>query len=142
MKTIELTCKNCNGTMEVHEDEEKIVCPFCGATNWIVESDEIRRDKAKYRFQTEREKAKAESAVKRDVALYKFLKFKYIFITAVLIAAIIFMIVMINNANEHAHIAPPLSAAKLIGRQYNDVKNLFIDAGFLNIQTGTSRLDL
>ena len=50
MKTIELTCKKCNGTMEVNEDEEKIVCPFCGATNWIVDSDEVRRDKAKYNY--------------------------------------------------------------------------------------------
>lgn len=135
MKTIELTCKKCNGTMEVNEDEEKIVCPFCGATNWIVESDEVRRDKAKYKYLKEKEVAKAESEVKRDTALYKFLKFKYIFIAAAVVAAIIFLIVVINNAKENAHIAPPASASKLIGRQYNDVENLFVDAGFLNVAT-------
>ena len=43
--------------MEVNEDEGKIVCPFCGTTNWIVESDEIRRDKAQYKFLQENEKA-------------------------------------------------------------------------------------
>ncbi len=133
MKTIELTCKKCNGTMEVREDEEKIVCPFCGATNWIVENDDIRREKAKYRYLKEKEIAKAESDVKRDTALYKFLKFKYIFIAAAVVAAIVFLIVIINNANEHAHITPPASASKLVGRQYDAVENLFIDAGFLNV---------
>ena len=135
MKTIELTCKKCNGTMEVNEDEEKIVCPFCGAANWIVDSDEVRRDKAKYKYLKEKEVARAESEVKRDTALYKFLKFKYIFIAAAVVAAIIFLIVIINNARENAHIAPPASASKLIGRQYDDVENLFTDAGFLNIAT-------
>ena len=135
MKTIELTCKKCNGTMEVREDEEKIVCPFCGATDWIVENDEIRRDKAKYKYMKESEVARAESEIKRDVALYKFLKFKYIFIAAAVVAAIIFLIIVIKNANDNAHIAPPASASKLVGRQYDDVENLFVDAGFLNVAT-------
>ena len=128
MKTIELTCKKCNGTMEVKEDEEKIICPFCGATNWIVESDSIKRDKAKYKYLTEKEVAKAESEVKRDTILYKFLRFKYIFIAVAVVAVIIFL-------RETAHITPPASASKLIGKQYDVVEKLFVDAGFLNVVT-------
>ena len=135
MKTIELTCKKCNGTMEVNEDEEKIVCPFCGATNWIVENDEIRRDKAKYKYLTQKEAVRAESEVKRDIALYKFLKFKYIFIALAMVAVIIFFVIITKNANEHAHIVPPASASKLIGKQYDEVEKLFIDAGFVNVET-------
>lgn len=128
MKTIELTCKKCNGTMEVKEDEEKIVCPFCGATNWIVQSDSIQRDKAKYKYLTEKEVAKAESEVKRDTILYRFLRFKYIFIAVAVIAVIIFL-------RETAHIAPPASASKLIGKQYDVVEKMFLDAGFSNVIT-------
>ncbi len=135
MKIMELTCKKCNGIMEVREDEEKIVCPFCGATNWIVESDEIRQDKVKYKYLQEREAARSESLYKRDLALYRYLTFKSIFVAAAVVAAIVFLIVIINDAKEHAHIAPPASASKLIGKQYDEVEKLFIDAGFVNVET-------
>ena len=139
MRTIELTCKKCNGTMEVNEDEGKIVCPFCGTTNWIVESDEIRRDKAQYKFMQENEKAHADSAYKRDVAFYRHQKFKYVYITLAIAAAIALIIVISNNASkyarEHAHLAPPASASKLIGKQYSEVEKMFADAGFVNIKT-------
>lgn len=135
MKTIELTCEKCQGVMEVKEDEEKIVCPFCGATNWIVENDEIRRDKARYKYLKEKEAAQNESDLKRDAALYRFLKFRYILIALAVIAAVVALILIINHANEHAHIEPPASASKLIGRKYDEVEKLFIDAGFLNVET-------
>ena len=135
MKIVELTCKKCGGVMEVKEDEEKIVCPFCGTTNWIVDNDDVRRDRAKYNYLTEKEKVQAESDLNRDKALYKFLKFKYIFIAAVIVAAIIFLIIVIGNVTNDPRIAAPASSSKLIGKQYDAVANMFIDAGFENVET-------
>lgn len=135
MKIVELTCTKCHGVMEVKEDEEKIICPFCGATNWIVESDEIRRDKVKYQYINEKEKTKADYELKKDVALYKFLQFKYILIALGVVAAIVLFIILINIGNDHAHIAPPASSSRLIGKQYTEVEHLFEDAGFVNVET-------
>ena len=135
MNIVELTCKKCNGIMEVKEDEEKIVCPFCGTTNWIVDNDEIRRDKAKYNYLKEKAKAHAESTYKRDIALYKFLKFKYLLIAAGIVAAIVLLIVLVNSSYDPNRVTAPASSSNLIGKQYTDVENMFIDAGYVNVET-------
>ncbi len=39
--TIILKCVNCGGHMEVDKEAEMAKCPFCGATELLVESDEV-----------------------------------------------------------------------------------------------------
>lgn len=47
MRTISLKCKDCNGTLDISEDQEIIFCPYCGSKNLIIESDEVKIERIK-----------------------------------------------------------------------------------------------
>lgn len=61
MKTIQLKCKNCNAIMEVDEEKEEAVCPYCGAREKLIDSDTVAVEKIKSKTYKEMELAKMEN---------------------------------------------------------------------------------
>lgn len=61
MKTIQLKCKNCNGLMEVDEEKQEAVCPYCGNREKLVDSDTVAVEKIKSKTYKEMELAKMEN---------------------------------------------------------------------------------
>ena len=61
-RLVQLRCKSCNGVMKIDTDKGIAVCPFCGATEMIVESDEviIEKDRNRTYKEIELEKLKAQ----------------------------------------------------------------------------------
>ncbi len=59
-RTIQLRCAACGGTLEVEEDSQILTCPYCGAKELIVESDDVKieRIRAKAKKEVELEKLK------------------------------------------------------------------------------------
>lgn len=140
MTIIDLTCKNCHGVMKVNSDETMIICEHCGATNWIADNDDIRRDKVRYKHEKEMYDAKVAQARERSDIEYKKLKLekmRYVYLAAI-IAIIIFIITVIVPATKKEPdpnmLVPPASYNELIGKHYNEVVNMFTDSGFENIE--------
>jgi hypothetical protein len=46
-KYIQLICKRCNGTMQVEEGHQVLICPFCGAKEMLFENDDVIIEKVK-----------------------------------------------------------------------------------------------
>lgn len=44
MAMIECKCPNCNGVMQIDNDAEKAICPYCGTTTVIARPINIGRD--------------------------------------------------------------------------------------------------
>lgn len=42
-----LKCKNCNGEMEIYENQSLLCCPYCGSKEVIMESDVVKIAKIK-----------------------------------------------------------------------------------------------
>lgn len=43
--TIQLICKNCHGVMTVEEGKNIMYCPYCGAAEMVIDSDEVAKEK-------------------------------------------------------------------------------------------------
>lgn len=48
---ISLRCKSCDGVLNIDEDREILCCPFCGSKELMEESDEVRKERIKYKTQ-------------------------------------------------------------------------------------------
>lgn len=79
METIQLKCKNCNAIMEVDEEKQEAVCPYCGAREKLVDSDMVAVEKIKSKTYKEMELARmenenrkqADAAVKEEQKSYR-----------------------------------------------------------------------
>ena len=60
-RTIKLTCKNCNATMEVNADTQEVTCPYCGSKEKILDSDAVAVEKIKSNTYKEMEYARMEN---------------------------------------------------------------------------------
>ncbi len=43
--TLNMQCKSCGGTLKLDKERNVIVCPYCGAEELILESDEKKNSK-------------------------------------------------------------------------------------------------
>lgn len=46
-KILHLRCASCGGDMQVSDDEQEVTCPYCGAKEKILESDDVKTEKIK-----------------------------------------------------------------------------------------------
>jgi len=53
MDRIKLKCKNCDGTLEVDEEQEVLHCPYCGSSEIIKLADEVAIQKIKSKTEKE-----------------------------------------------------------------------------------------
>lgn len=60
VKTYVLRCKSCGGTLEPTDDEDVLVCPYCGSREIIEESDAVKIEKMRAEAELERQKILAE----------------------------------------------------------------------------------
>ena len=62
VRLVQVRCKSCSGVMRIDTEKSIAVCPFCGATELIVESDEvlIEKDRNRVYKEIELEKLKNE----------------------------------------------------------------------------------
>ena len=63
-------CRNCGGIMDLDEDGEMLICPFCGTREMIIESDAVRMQKIRSRAyqEAERERLNREADEKEQEA--------------------------------------------------------------------------
>ncbi|MBQ6154116.1 MAG: zinc-ribbon domain-containing protein [Ruminococcus sp.] len=52
-KTVTMVCSKCSGTMTVDEQNNSVVCPYCGSRELILESDAVKVEKIKTEAQKE-----------------------------------------------------------------------------------------
>lgn len=65
-KTRELKCKGCNGVMEVDFDNGVAICPYCGSTETISESDSVKIERMRRKSEAERRKHELEAAERQE----------------------------------------------------------------------------
>ena len=53
-KRMQMRCQNCNGELRFDSDKSILSCPFCGSTEIIVESDEVKLQRMQNEIETER----------------------------------------------------------------------------------------
>ena len=59
--TVQLRCKSCGGLMNVKEGANIIYCPYCGAAEMMVDSEDVAKEKIRYKAYTDVEKHKQET---------------------------------------------------------------------------------
>ena len=59
--TIQMRCKSCNGIMHAKEGENLLYCPFCGAEEMIVDSEDVAIEKIRYKAYADVEKHRQET---------------------------------------------------------------------------------
>ena len=59
-KRLHLKCKSCYGTMDVSEDREILLCPYCGSKELIIQSDRVKIQKIKSQVYKEVEHERQE----------------------------------------------------------------------------------
>ena len=67
MKTVRLTCKKCNATLQLakYADSTRLFCPYCGSsTTLLVESDQVKL--ALIRAEAELDQARLQFSAHRD----------------------------------------------------------------------------
>lgn len=62
----QIKCKNCNGIMELDFDKGVAVCPYCGSTEPIVESDSVKIERMRQKERAERRVREKEEAEHKE----------------------------------------------------------------------------
>ena len=75
VKTYVLRCKSCGGTLNRTEDEDVLVCPYCGSKEIIEESDAVKIEKMRAEAKRERELRK-EAQKEEELRLLAKKKYK------------------------------------------------------------------
>lgn len=60
MSTISLHCKNCGSVLEIDEDREIFCCPYCGSKELLNESDEVKKERIRFKAYKEVELGKID----------------------------------------------------------------------------------
>lgn len=134
-RRMQMRCKNCNGELKFDSDKSILSCPFCGSTEIIVESDEVKLRRMQNELETERllaqerqqkrlyqlelekvqkelEKKKAESEAKSNRAEGCLIAFVTPFVVILMIAGLIYSYFIFLNqeanksANNNENISP------------------------------------
>lgn len=63
---MDLKCKYCNGSMEIHEDTQEAVCPYCGNRERLIDSDAVAVEKIKSNTKKEMEFARMENENQKE----------------------------------------------------------------------------
>ena len=68
LRVVQLKCKSCNASMKIDKEKGIATCPFCGATELIVESDYVLVEKDRNRVykELELEKMKNEKELEEN----------------------------------------------------------------------------
>ena len=88
MRTISLKCKDCNGTLDISEDQEIIFCPYCGSKNLIVESDEVKIERIREENKRQMEQDRIDQEERND---QRFLRITIGFLIVIVIGLIILL---------------------------------------------------
>lgn len=62
-KTLQFKCKNCNGVMNIDDEREILLCPYCGSREAVVESDNVKIARIRNRTYKEVEFKKMEREI-------------------------------------------------------------------------------
>lgn len=94
---VTLKCKSCNGTMEVDSKKEVLKCPYCGSSDLLIDSDEVKIQKIKFETIKDILVAKENRIEKKE----EIEKFKKSFFSKVLLifAIFTFALTFIRNFN-------------------------------------------
>lgn len=65
MAVISMRCKDCNGLLDVNEDQTIMFCPYCGSKSLILENDAVQIERIKSEAQTKIELERIKSEEKK-----------------------------------------------------------------------------
>lgn len=132
MKTIQLTCTKCHGTMKVDNNGKTFFCPYCGATILAIESDSVKIAKIEHDTikeielgKQELKRYKARSENKPIIA--------YIGFSAAMIFMIFLFVYLIPTIK--GEIKAPSPSVVYVNQNYETVLQQFQDAGFEDVET-------
>jgi len=100
MQKVLMKCSVCNGEMEMEEDSQNLICPYCGSKELIIDSDAVAVEKiksktykeiefAKIKNESDRELRREEREMRENYKKSKFAKVTMIFFFIALIATIV-----------------------------------------------------
>ncbi len=136
MKIITLRCKNCNGHLNVNDDQTMLFCPYCGQKTLIIESDDVK--KVRIKSDTKKSIEFGKQNIELEKIKIKEKDEKRIFWGIVGYFIILFLIVVGMNIGEYFEnrkktVAAPMSSKEAKFVYYEKVEEEFEKAGFENI---------
>lgn len=143
MKTIQLSCTKCNGTMTVDNNREVFICPYCGSSVLSIESDNVKTTKIKY--DTIKEIELGSQKLQREIELgrQKLKKYKaasedrpfviYMGFTGLMLFVIFLFVYLIPTIK--GEIKAPSPSTVYENQNYKSVSQQFQDAGFEDVET-------
>ncbi len=143
MKTIQLLCAKCNGTMTVDNNREVFICPYCGSSVLSVESDNVKTTKIKY--DTIKEIEMGSQKIQREIELEEQKLIKYqvasenkpfviVMVCGGLMFFVIFLFVYLIPTIK-GEIKAPSPSTVYVNQNYKSVSQQFQDAGFEDVET-------
>lgn len=143
MDFIKLTCERCGGVMTIDDNCCVCKCPYCGAEFLAVESDGVK----KYKIQQENERiislkrleykniedkrSKRHELIENITSSDEF-KYVMVFICLMIVAFIGFIPLFLEEASQTS---TPVNSKEMLGKNYEEAVNRFMDAGFKTIET-------
>lgn len=142
MKTIQLSCAKCNGTMTVDKNKGSYFCPYCGASVLLVESDSVKTARIKYGAirdvefgsqKLQRDLENGRQKVQLSQARSKYMPFV---IYAVFMALLIFSLELFGEIipKMKGEIQAPSPSTAYVNKNYVNAAQQFRDAGFVDVQ--------
>lgn len=68
-KSRQLRCQNCDGVMNVEEDKNVLLCPYCGSKELLIENDNVKI--AKIKSQTRKDIELGKQQARKDIEIGK-----------------------------------------------------------------------
>ena len=143
MKTIQLLCAKCNGTMTVDSNREVFICPYCGSSVLSVDSDNVKATKIKYdtikeiemgsqklqrEIEFEKQKLKKYKVASENKPFIIYMGFSFLMLFVIFL--FVYLIPTIKG-----EIKAPSTSTVYVNQNYMSVSLQFQDAGFENVET-------
>ena len=134
MRAIQLTCNRCSATMFLERERgfTKLACPYCGGSmTLLMDSDKVRI--AEIRADTDRLGMAYSYRKHRDHLVMEWAMKNSRILLIAIAAAIVLIMIAVSSFQNRDKLRVPFSSGDLNNKSYYDVRTMFIDAGFHNI---------
>ena len=135
MHTIQLKCDRCNGTLFLERDKGFAIlsCPYCGGTmKLLTESDRVKI--ARIQADTDRFGMALSYRKHRDRLTLQWVTQNSRLIMIGIVVLIVSIMMASNSIRNKDRIKVPFSSRNLNNKSYYDVRTMFEDAGFSDIE--------
>ena len=134
---VRVTCNNCGRKVDVNPDKIQLYCPYCGQafSSHLIQT--VLQQKSTLvicnRERTHRTEIEHEHNTKQTKLLVGIFIGAFIFLIAAIIFAIIMNIPTDEDHTNNGEVKVTASSDEFKGMNYNNVREIFLNAGFENV---------